>query len=120
MPEARRASVTQPDPEPLTPAVWGLLDPSVRWLATQTLPALQRLETAMALTQSQVDAYAAAVAGYATQVQQATDGLAADLQALKDQIGPEVDTSGLDAGMARLTAAAQALGDLDAANPPPA
>lgn len=99
---------------------WYLLDPSVRWLAAKVLPALARVEAAMAVSQQQIDDYAAAVAAYATQVQQATTGLAGDLEALKGQLGPEVDTAGLDAGIARLTEAARALTDLDTANPPPA
>lgn len=88
----------------------------------QTLAVLNRhddLEAIMAVTQQQIDAYAAAVGTYASGVQAAVDGLRADIEALK-AANPEVDTSALDARLAELGTAAGSLQALDAENPPAA
>lgn len=92
------------------PVPWNL-DPGLRLI-------LVRLEAAMALTQEQIDAYAGAVGNYSQAVTTAVDGLRNDIQALKGQIGPEVDTTALDARMGELSAATARLAQLDAENPP--
>jgi hypothetical protein len=92
------------------------------WVSPEARLVLARLDqvgAAMAVTQNQLDAYAAQVNDSAAAIQTATSGIAADLQALKDSLPADVDTTALDANLARLTQAAAVLASLDAENPPP-
>jgi hypothetical protein len=79
---------------------------------------LNDLEGALMVTQQQIDDYAGAVNTFAADIATATEGLRADLEALRAAIPPEVDTTSLDTNMTRLGAASAALQGLDAANPP--
>ena len=66
-------------------------------------------------TQEQVDAIAVAVGDAVSTINTALSGIRSDIDALKAQAN--VDTSGLEARVAEVTAAAQALTDLDVENP---
>jgi phage-related minor tail protein len=78
---------------------------------------LERLEAAMAVTQEQLNQYATAVQFYATAVNQAVAGIAADIRAIKDA-NPDLDAGALEAKLAQLGTATQGLMDLDAEHPP--
>jgi len=65
---------------------------------------MERLISMAQLTQAQIDALATAIST-------AVANIRADIEALKAQIPPDVDTSALDASV-------QALADLDVENPP--
>jgi len=67
-------------------------------------------------TQEQVDALAAAVTDAVDKITAALAGIRADIDALKQQAN--VDVAPLEAKVAQAAAAAQALADLDAENPP--
>lgn len=76
----------------------------------------QELMAIAQTTQQKIDAIAAALDAAAT-------GLAADIQALKDQLNAAnngMTEADVNAALAPLEARAQALADLDAQNPPPA
>ena len=67
-------------------------------------------------TQAQVDAIGAAITDAVTAITGALAGIRADIDALKAQAN--VDVGPLEAKVADVTAAAQALADLDTENPP--
>lgn len=68
-------------------------------------------------TQEQVDAIGAAVTTAVDSINSALAGIRSDIDALKAQAN--VDVGPLEAKVAEVTAAAQALSDLDTENPPP-
>ncbi len=77
------------------------------------LTRFEALEAKVVSNQQKLDAVAAAL-------QTATDGIRADIQALKDQVaaGEPLDFAPLESHVARLSTAANALTNLDAENPP--
>jgi len=87
----------------------------LRGIGNQLLALTERIGTLA--TQDQVDTIAANINAAVGQINSAIGGIRADIDELKAQAN--VDTSGLEARVAEVTAAAQSLSDLDTENPAP-
>ncbi len=84
---------------------------------TAVLRLLEELKELVITNQQKLDAIAAALDTLSAQLTTATTGITADIAALK-AANPTLDFTVLDQRVAAITAAAQALSDLDAMNPP--
>lgn len=85
------------------------------------LTAISDLKGLLVNDQQKLDALATALGTLGTQLSTAATGLAADIAALKNvPPGTPLDFTSVDAKLASIQTATQALNDLDAANPPPA
>lgn len=81
---------------------------------------LDEIKGLLMTNQEKIDAMGAAVEAVAVSLKTSTDGIRADIQALKDQAaaGQTLDFTAVDRSTDKLRQAADALAELDAANPP--